>query len=114
LIVLFSFVLFSIAGCVNDDVERTSFRDDPKILTLNGTWKVLSYEDHTNNTVDKKTQQNSQGLDIIIALDDTSAPHKLSGTNTTNAVFGEFEYSGNRIFKVLKYSSTFIAQPVWG
>ena len=61
----------------------------------------------------KRTQEDSRGLDIIIKFDDTKDPNELSGTNTTNTVFGEFEYFGTRKFKVNNYGTTEVAQPVW-
>jgi K+-transporting ATPase A subunit len=60
-VILVAFVLLCFSGCVNDDPVET------------------------------KTQQNSLGLDIIISFDDTSDPHKMSGKNTTNTIYGEFE-----------------------
>lgn len=110
---IIGFVLFGQLSCSNEDFDINSFNDDSSITTLNGTWKVLSFENYTNNSREFKNQENSRGLDIIINIDDTKNPNALSGTNTTNTVFGEFEYIGARKFKMTDYGTTEVAQPVW-
>ena len=100
-------------SCSNEDFNINSFNDDSSVTTLNGTWKVVSFENYTDNSREFKNQENSRGLDIIINFDDTKDPGELSGTNTTNTVFGEFEYIGIRRFKITGYGSTYVAQPVW-
>ena len=107
------FALFGLLSCSKEDVDINSFNDDSSITTLNGTWKVLSFEDYTDNSRELKTQENSRGLDIIINFDDTKDPNELSGKNTTNSVSGEFEYIGTRKFKVSNYFTTRVGQPVW-
>ena len=106
-------VLFGQLSCSNEELDIKSFNDDSSITTLNGTWKVLSFESYTDNIREFKNQENSSGLDIIINFDDTKDPNELSGTNTTNTVFGEFEYIGTRKFKINNYGTTEVAQPVW-
>lgn len=105
--------LFAQLSCSNDDIDINYFNDDPSITTLNGTWKVLSFENYTDNSRKFQDQENSRGLDITVTFNDTSDPNELSGINTTNTVFGEFEYIGARKLQILKYGSTFVAQPIW-
>ncbi len=101
------------ASCSNDDFDINSFQDDPSITSLNGKWKVISFEDFVENKVEYKNQENSRGLGIIVTFDDTKNPNELSGTNTTNDVIGKFEYTGSRKFKVQNYSTTQVGQPAW-
>jgi hypothetical protein len=109
-VITFLVVLFN---CSNDDVDINSFEDDTSIKTLNGEWKVISFENHTEGKIEYKNQENSWGHDIVITFDDTKDPHELLGKNTTNSVFGKFEYVGSRQFKLQELSSTFITQPAW-
>jgi hypothetical protein len=106
-------LLFGQLSCSTNDTDINSFADDSSINTLNGTWKVISFENYTNDSREFKNQENSRGLDIIITFDDTKDPNELSGTNTTNTVLGEFEYIGTRKFKTMNYKTTEVAQPVW-
>ena len=100
-------------GCSSDDSVIEPFRDDSSIMTLNGTWKVVSFEDVVANTVEYKTPENSWNKDIIVTFNDNVSPNLLSGKVTTNTVEGEFEYIGHRQFKLNRYGTTFVAQPVW-
>ena len=109
---IIGFVLLGQLSCSTEDLDIKSFNDDSSITTLNGTWKVLSFENYTDNIREFKNQENSRGLDITINFDDTKDPNELSGTNTTNTVFGEFEYIGTRKFKIDNYGTTQVAQPV--
>jgi len=106
-------ILFGQLGCSNDNIGISSFSDDPSITSLNGTWKVFSFEDYAAGEVEHKNEENSRGLDITITYDDTKEPNELSGTNTTNTVLGEFEYAGTRSFRMIKYLTTEIGQPDW-
>ena len=111
--VIIGLALFGQLSCSNEDLDIKSFNDDSSITTLNGKWKVLSFENYTDNIREFKNQENSRGLDIIINFDDTKNPNELSGTNTTNTVFGEFEYIDTRKLKINNYGTTEVAQPVW-
>ena len=106
-------VIFLHLGCSQDDPGPESFRDDPEINTLNGTFKLFSIDDYQDNSRILKTDDNSDGLDVIITFDDTKDPHEFTGTSTTNLIFGQFEYSGLRKVKILQYSSTEVMQPEW-
>lgn len=113
MILIIAFALVGQLSCSNEDLDIKSFHDDPSITTLNGTWKVLSFENYTDNTREFKNEDNSRGLDTIIKFDDSKDPKELLGTNTTNKVSGEFEYIGTRKFKVNHYWTTEVGQPVW-
>jgi hypothetical protein len=111
LTLLIALLLVLQPGCSSDDIS--SLIDDSLITTLNRTWKVISFEDHASNSVEYKSEENSWGKDIIVTFDDTSSPKIFSGSITTNSVHGEFEYFGQRQFKLNNYISTFAGQPVW-
>jgi len=103
------------SGCSPDDdgTDMGTFDDDPSITSLNGTWKVISFEDYIARTVEHKNEENSRGGDIVITFNDAHEPHSISGQNITNAVVGEFEYRPARGLKVLNLGSTMVAQPAW-
>lgn len=111
----FFIVLLLMVGCSDDQVnDFNSFEEDTSITTLNGTWKVVSFEDLENNTVEFKTEENSWGYDIIITFDDSQDPHSIAGKNTTNSVSGDFDYIASRQIKVNRLVSTRVGQPEWG
>ena len=112
-IAIIGFVLFGQLSCSSDDVDIDSFKDDSSIMTLNGTWKVVSFEDFATNTTEFKTQENSWDKDIVVTFNDNLNPKLFSGKVTTNSVEGEFEYVGQRQFKLNRYGTTFVGQPVW-
>ena len=121
-LVIISLLLLGQLSCSNDDIDNSptpdpsipaSFNDDPSISTLNGLWKVYSFENLTANTIEYKTLKNSGGQDIIVEFDDTKAPHGFSGIKTTNSFGGEFNYLGSRQFKLKGVVSTLAGQPTW-
>lgn len=111
--ILFILLIIWNLGCSNDDVDIYRFHDDSEITTLNGTWQVISFEDFTANKIEYPTQENSWNMDIIVTFDDTQTPNELTGTNISNQIFGEFEYTGQRKFKLETLASTYVAQPDW-
>lgn len=111
--VIIGLIISGQLSCSNDDIDISSFRDDSSITTLNGTWKVVSFEDFTANSVEYKTQENSWGKDIVVTFNDNLNPKLFSGTVTTNSVEGEFEYVGLRQFRLSRYGTTFVGQPIW-
>ncbi len=106
-------LIIGLLSCSEDDFDINSFRDDSSITTLNGTWKVLSFENFNDKKVEFKNQENSWGYDIIVTFDDTKNPNEFSGGNTTNSVFGEFDYVGSRQFKLHRLGTTYVGQPEW-
>lgn len=110
---IFGLILLLQLSCTDDAADIAAFRDDSSITSLNGTWKVVSFEDYTENTVEYKTDENSKDLDIVVTFNDTRTPHELSGKNTTNTIAGEFAYIGIRKFRIHELFSTQVAQPVW-
>jgi hypothetical protein len=106
-------VLFGQLNCSNEDVGINSFEDDSSITTLNGTWKVLSFEDISADAIEYKTQENSWDKDIVVTFNDNLNPKLVLGTVTTNSIEGEFEYIGPRQFRLSRYGTTFVGQPVW-
>ena len=100
-------------SCSDSEIAIDSLKDNSSQTSLNGTWKVISFEDYNLNTVEVKDQANSWGLDIVVTFDDTSTPSVLSGKNTTNTIAGDFNYTGIRKFKVNLLNTTKVAQPVW-
>lgn len=110
---LFLLILLGLFSCSTDDVTPPTFADDPSLTTLNGRWKVTSFEDHETGMVELSTAENSWGKDIVITFDDTADPNMLSGVNATNAVQGEFRYLSERTFRIDTFLSTYMAEPQW-
>ena len=107
-------LVLALFGCEEDDQARFFVKDDPEISTLNGTWKVISFEDQVTKEITTPTEENSWGLEIVVTFDDSTAPYSISGKNTSNQIFGEFTYQSERSFKVAQLGSTFVNQPEWG
>jgi hypothetical protein len=123
-VVIVSLLLLGQLSCSDGDIDASptpdpypsipaSFNDDPSITTLNGTWKVYSFENLPANTIEYKTRKNSGGQDIIVEFNDTKDPHGFSGIKTTNSFGGEFNYVGARQFKLKGVISTLAGQPAW-
>jgi hypothetical protein len=112
--ILFGFFLLGILGCSDNEFDVRDFFDDSSIITINGTWKVVSFENFNSDKVEFKTKENSWGYDINIAFKDTVSPHEFWGRNTTNSINGKFEYIGDRQFRILVLRTTFINEPEWG
>ena len=110
---IIALLLGTLLSCSDEDSQVDAVRNDGSISSLNGTWKVISFEDHSSNTVELKSEENSRGLDIVVTFDDNKDPNGLSGMNTTNAFEGSFEYTGPRVFKIADYWTTQVAQPAW-
>ena len=107
-------LVLALFGCEEDDQTWFFVKDDPEISTLNGTWKVISFEDQVTKEITTPTEENSWGLEIIVTFDDSTAPYSLSGKNTSNQIFGEFTYRSERSLEVPQLGSTFANQPEWG
>lgn len=90
--------------------------NDPERISLNGTWKVVSFHHYRDNTITFQTPENSGNHDIVISFNGTQLPGTgtFEGRVTTNSVGGNVEYMGNREFRFLNVTSTFVAQPAWG
>ena len=101
-------------NCSKNEFDVNDFNDDSSITTLNGTWKVISFEDFKSNELEIKTSENSWDYDIIISFNDSINPHKIYGRITTNSVNGEFEYVGERKFLIDRMGTTFVGEPEWG
>lgn len=111
--IIIGLVLLGQLSCSEEEFDINSFRDDSSITTLNGTWKVISFEDFNTEKVEFKTQENSWDRDIIVTFDDTKDPKEFTGRNITNSIFGEFDYVGSRQFKLRRLGTTFAGQPEW-
>src|SRR5690606_35815122 len=109
LMLLFSFFVV----CKEDDGIDFHVQDDPSISTINGTWRVIAYNEFDTKKVIEKDSTNSWGLDVIITFDDSVDPAKVSGSVTTNQVAGSFEYINDRSFNANQLASTRVAQPEW-
>ncbi|MBD0258909.1 MAG: hypothetical protein ICV83_24590, partial [Cytophagales bacterium] len=90
--------------CGNPDDEMSAN------TRLNGTWKVIAYEDQANHTRIVKDDANSQGLDVVLTFEGD----RISGKSTTNQVNGRFSYTGTRQVRIDEYGGTEISEPRWG
>jgi hypothetical protein len=100
-------------SCSDLDADLEIFRDDPSIQSLIGTWKIISFEDYENDSIEYQNFENSWNSDFIITFDDSESPHRLTGRNTSNLVSADFEYIGKRQIKMKNFFTTYITQPRW-
>ncbi|MGB3586022.1 MAG: hypothetical protein WBA23_05760 [Tunicatimonas sp.] len=107
-------LLVLLFSCDEDDFKSLEVRDDSSVKSLNGTWRVIAYEDYEQGELIAKTEENSRGMDVIVTFDDTTDPPSIEGSNTTNSIWGTFEYTGPRSFSVPGLASTLVGQPEWG
>jgi len=114
LTIIVALVTLPMPGCLEDSFDVNGFRDDPSVASLNGKWKVISFEDYSKRTVEFKTQDNSWNGDICVTFDDTVDPKWFAGGIITNHVFGEFDYLGDRHFRLRRLGTTFVGEPAWG
>jgi hypothetical protein len=98
----------------DEDLESLVIPDDASVTSLNGTWRVMAYQDYRQGGMITQTEENSWGRDVVITFDDTTDPFSISGQNTTNSVFGSFSYSSRRSILVPALGSTKVGQPEWG
>lgn len=94
--------------------DSNRFKDDSRIQTVNGSWRVISFEDFVLEEIEFPNQTNSRGLDIVVTFNDLITPYDLSGQNTTNTIQGNFDYISPRQVKIVTLASTRVAQPEWG
>lgn len=105
----FLLILLVLIGCSEPNSQLTERPSG--LVNLEGTWKAVSFEDYEANTVTYPNTENSFDLDIVITFDADARPHNLSGRNTTNDFYGNFEYlSGNQV-KVSYFSTSKVGQP---
>lgn len=110
---LFLLVLLVPGACTPDAV--TCFEDlsaeKADAADLEGTWKVIAYEDLRNKTRIVKDSANSWGgLDVVL----TFAGDRISGKNTTNDVSGTFSSAGPGKITIHAFGGTEINEPEWG
>lgn len=104
-------IVFAVlAGCA-DTSDSNSEGNKSVAATINGTWRAVSFENYVDNSVIYLTNENSKGMDITITFDEKADPHKLSGKNTTNDIFGTFEHLKANKVRVINLASTKVAQP---
>ena len=105
-------ILCTFIVSVSCDKERINenFQDETSIQNINGTWKVVSYEDFQKASVTVKNDVDSwNGMDVIL----TFANDSLYGQCTTNTISGKYTIAG-RYISIDSYGGTKIGQPVWG
>jgi hypothetical protein len=102
--------IFIVSVSCDKDRINENFQDDTSIQNINGTWKVVSYEDFEKASVTVKNDVDSwNGMDVIL----TFANDSLYGQCTTNSISGNYTLAG-RYINIDSYGGTKIGQPVWG
>jgi hypothetical protein len=115
LIIVTFILLVAFSGCIKDDINvQDGFLDDSSIKSIEGTWKVVSYQDFVNDTSVYKSDVGSDSADVIITFDDKLFKNVLSGTNTANSISGEYRYHNKREIEIKFIVTTLIAEPEWG
>lgn len=108
LFLLIVVVIISIS-CEKEAINR-NFGDNVSASNIDGTWRVISYEDYEKNTLTLKKDVDSwDGMDVIL----TFSVDSMYGRNTTNTVSGKYEISDRNI-QIINYGGTKVGQPEWG
>lgn len=83
---------------------------------LEGSWKVIAYENHETGLVLTKTNDNSDGgLDIEISFNDDFIPHTISGVNPPNQFYASYSYISSNSIQHSDFSTTEICcETEWG
>jgi hypothetical protein len=109
-------ILTLIYGC-NKDYLINDINDDNTITTIAGTWKVVSYDDFSNDTQIKKDADNTwteyNSGDVTITFKDTLPAGQMHGLTVTNEVFASYTLSNPRIINIENFLGTQINQPDW-
>lgn len=113
--IYFLLAILFLSSCGKSDINvQDGFIDDSSIKSIEGTWKVVSYQDFVNDTSVNKSDVGSDSADVIITFDDKLFKNVLSGTNTANSISGEYRYHNKREIEIKFIVTTLIAEPEWG
>lgn len=109
-------ILITSNACKKQNIIQTVF-DDEGITSIAGTWKVVSYDDWTNNTQIKKDENNTwtdfNKGDVTISFQDSKPMGDFNGKTVTNTIFGNYTFSNPRKMKVESLGGTKMNQPDW-
>lgn len=115
ILMLFSISLFLFVGCKKNPVNP------PIDNSLNGTWKVVSYQNmETNTTITKISLESgipylsNSNNDIVITLNQKKDTLQLSGHTVTNDVSGIFKLGASDSMSCLSFGGTKVGEPNWG
>ena len=109
---LFLSVILLLVSC-KEETPSLDVQHDPNITSIEGIWKLILIEDASGESI-SKTEENSWGLDVLITIEDEGDPFKIYGKNTSNEIFGDFDYLDDRNIQVHAMGSTYVNQPEWG
>lgn len=110
--IFFLSILMVLLSC-NEEVPSIDFQDDPSITSIEGNWKLIQIFDADGEII-TKTEDNSWGYDVAFTIDDNGDPFEIYGKNTTNQIFGGFDYLEGRAVQVYAIGTTYVNQPEWG
>jgi hypothetical protein len=117
-------ILFIAAGLFlfscNKEKRLENFKDDPTILTVYGTWKLISRENYTTGEVIYKDPSVVQQCgsrtkcDIILNFVKASSGDSLYGHTIMNEVSGLFSFdAATRRFTTASFGGTKVGEPGW-
>ena len=104
-------LLFLEVGCKGKN-------EDSGTAEIEGTWKVISFEDYANDSVIYKTNDNTwtqynQGDNTISFVLNASTNGGLSGVNVTNTFSGDFLIDEAGHIYITNVEWTKINEPYW-
>jgi heat shock protein HslJ len=109
-------MLIALSACKKENIMQAVV-DDEGITSIAGTWKVVSYDDWTNNTQITKDENNTwtdfNKGDVTISFQDSKQMGDINGKTVTNTIFGNYTLSNPRKMKVESLGGTRINQPDW-
>lgn len=93
----------------------------PNTTSLNGTWKVVSYQNLISNAIITKASpesgmsgENVKDRDIIVSLNVHDDTLHLQGHTVYNTVSGLFQLGNNESINGHSFGGTKIGEPNWG
>lgn len=108
-----SIILFSVIILISCQTKR-----NVSAASLNGNWKVISYNNHISNSTITKNSTNTwndfNNGDITINFNSSRSDEgSFSGTNVTNKFSGKFSLNSSNKISIKDFISTEMNEPEW-
>lgn len=83
-------------------------------LSIEGTWKLIAYQDYnTNHKIEKDSTNSFGGMDVLITFS-SDVPADYEGINTTNSFNGKFNIDKSRLLMLEYHETSEALEPQWG
>ena len=92
----------------------SAFTLRPPLNSISGYWKLICYEDVVLNQMDCRPVDEYFSRKLTFKFNDDGKHGKITGSTTTNKVFGEYQLFENQTLKVNSFGGTKIGEHGWG